>query len=149
MNYLGVYHSSYPRSTAGVCDAPCVSKGRTMLCARETASEGYLLAMVYGRIRNRAELSCLLRCDPGTGSAHLALLAYREWGNDYPRHIEGPAVTCVMDASSDQMVLSRDRMGEQPVFYSVSDEGRVVFSDHPDSLLKTASAEPVGPLGHV
>lgn len=143
MNYLGVYHSNYPRSTAGVCDAPCVSKGRTMLCARETASEGHLLSMVYGRIRNRTELSDQLNCDSHVSNAHLVLLAYREWGSDYPRHIEGPAVTCTMDVAEDRMVLSRDRMGEQPVFYAASDDGRVVFSDHPDSLLKTASAEPV------
>ena len=143
MNYLGVYHSNYPRSTAGVCDAPCVSKGRMMLCAEETASEGYLLTMSYGRIRNRAELASTLGCAGNTTCAYLVLLAYRRWGKDYPRHIEGPVITCAMDVDKDCMVLSRDRMGEQPVFYARGNDGRVVFSDHPDSLLKTASVEPV------
>lgn len=146
MNYLGVYHSNYPRSTAGICDAPCVSKGRMMLCAEETASEGYLLTMVYGRIRNRAELAEELGCAGNTACAYLVLLAYRRWGRDYPRHIEGPVVTCAMDVDRDRMVLSRDRMGEQPVFYARV-AGRVVFSDHPDSLLKTASVEPVVDAG--
>lgn len=146
MNYLGVYHSNYPRSTAGICDAPCVSKGRMMLCAEETASEGYLLTMVYGRIRNRAELAKELGCAENTACAYLVLLAYRRWGRDYPRHIEGPAVICAMDVDRDRMVLSRDRMGEQPVFYARAAE-RVIFSDHPDSLLKTASVEPVVDLG--
>lgn len=143
MNYLGVYHSNYPRSTAGVCDSPCVSKGRMLLCAPETASEGRLIAMVYGRIRNRAGLAERLRCPRNTMGAFLILMAYREWGASYPVYVEGPVMTCVMDAGEDRMVLSRDRMGEQPVFYASGADGRIVFSDHPDSLLKTASAEPV------
>ena len=143
MNYLGVYHSNYPRSTAGVCDSPCVAKGRMMLCAPEIASEEQQLAMAYGRIRNRAALARQLECPVNAASAYLVLMAYRKWGFEYPNRIEGPVMTCVMDAARDCMVLSRDRMGEQPVFYSFGAEGRVVFSDHPDSLLKTASAEPV------
>ena len=46
MNYYGVYHQDYLRRGGGICDAPCISKGRMMLCADGTASEGSLLAMV-------------------------------------------------------------------------------------------------------
>jgi len=143
MNYLGAYHSGNPRPTAGICDEPCVSKGRMMLCARQTASEGYLLAMVYGRIRNRRELVGRLGCAADASSAFVVLRAYQRWGTSYPKYIEGSVVTCVMDVEKDRMVLSRDRMGERPVFYAPSPGGQVVFADHPDSLLKTASAEPV------
>ncbi len=143
MNYLGVYHSNYPRSTRGICDAPCVSKGRMTLCAADSASEGCLLAMACGRIRNRDSLLNRLRCPPRTSAAELILAAYREWGTDYPKEVEGAVVTCVMDVARDRMVLSRDRMGELPVFYAAAPDGGVVFSDHPDSLLKTASAPPV------
>lgn len=143
MNYLGVFHSNYPRSTAGICDSPCIAKGRMMLCAPEMASEAQQLAMYFGRIRNRRVLTEQLNCPRNTASAYLVLLAYRKWGVEYPKHIEGPVMTCVMDVADDVMVLSRDRMGEQPVFYSLGPEGRAVFSDHPDSLLKTASADPV------
>lgn len=143
MNYLGVYHSDYPRSTAGICDSPCVAKGRMLLCAPEIASEAQFLAMVYGRVRNRADLIRKLSCPGNAANAYLILLAYKKWGTDYPRYVEGAVMTCVMDVLCDRMVLSRDRMGEQPVFYVKSSDGRLVFSDHPDSLLKTASAEPV------
>lgn len=143
MNYLGVYHSDYPRPTAGVCDSPCVAKGRMMLCAPEIASEGQQLSMAYGRIRNREQLVQELGCQKNAATAFLILLAYRRWGVDYPNHVEGPIMTCVMDIGCDKMILARDRMGEQPVFYACGDGGRIVFSDHPDSLLKTASAEPV------
>lgn len=143
MNYLGVYHSNYPRPTVGVCDAPCVSKGRMMLCAPEIASEGRQIAMAYGRIRNRDALLRRLNADDSISNSQLVLLAYRKWGTGYPKWIEGPAMTCAMDTSSDTMVLSRDRMGESAVFYSLGEDGRTVFSDHPDSLLKSASANPI------
>ncbi len=139
MNYLGVYHSNYPRSTRGVCDAPCVSKGRMTLCAAATASEGGLLAMVHGRIRNRAALAKELRCADDAGAPELILAAYRAWGSEYPARVEGAAVTCVLDVARDRMVLSRDRMGELPVFYAATPDGGLVFSDHPDSLIKTGS----------
>lgn len=143
MNYLGVYHSDYPRSSKGVCDAPCISKGKMMLCASETASENRLLAMTYGRIRNRHSLVSELRCDANATNAHLILKAYQRWGTEYITRIEGSVITCVMDCESDRMILVRDRMGEQPLFYAQGSDGSIVFSDHPDSLLKTASAEPL------
>lgn len=143
MNYLGAYHSNYQRPAAGICDAPCVSKGRMMLCADETASEHQLIAMVYGRMRNRSALLQRVSASENISNAQLVIALYRKWGSAYPRYIEGPIITCLMDTANDTMVLSRDRMGEQPIFYTSGPEGRIVFSDHPDSLLKTASAEPL------
>lgn len=143
MNYLGVYHSDYPRSTVGICDAPCISKGRMMLSAQGILSEGAYLAMARGRITNRHELIALLQCASNISDARLVLLSYQKWGDNYPTKIEGPVMTCLLDTKEDHIVLSRDRMGEQPIFYVHNGDGRVVFSDHPDSLLKTASAEPI------
>ena len=142
MNYYGVYHQDYVQRTGSVCDAPCISKGRMMLCAHASATRGSLLAMTAGRLRNRRALASALDCPGDCDTARLALAAYQKWGADYPEHLEGPVVSCVMDAEADVMVLSRDRMGEQPVFYTERD-GRAAFSDHPDTLLKNAAAEPV------
>ncbi len=142
MNYLGVYHSDYNRPVSGVMDAPCITKGRMTLCARGTASRDGLIAMTRGRLRNREALIAALGQAGGASDALLALEAYRRWGADYPRHMEGPVATCVMDADADALVLSRDRMGEQPVFYAL-DERCAAFSDHPDSLLKSDRVEPV------
>ena len=55
MNYFGVYHSDYSRAGSarvdgGVCDAPCMTKGRMTLCADGIASEGGALAMTRGRM---------------------------------------------------------------------------------------------------
>ena len=142
MNYFGVYHGDYARTSGGICDAPCIAKGRMMLCARDIASEGDLIAMAEGRMRNRSRLAESLNCSAGVSAARIVLRAYQRWGTDYPRHVEGPVMTCVMDAGEDVMVLSRDRMGEKMVFYTEHDSN-AAFSDHPDSLLKTASADPI------
>lgn len=142
MNYFGVYHQDYVQRNGSICDAPCISKGRMMLCAHGVATRGALIAMVSGRLRSRKALAQALDCSPETETARLVLAAYEKWGFEYPAHIEGPVMTCVMDASADAMVLSRDRMGEQPVFYTFK-AGKVAFSDHPDTLLKNASADPV------
>ena len=40
-----------------------------------------------------------------TSPARLVMLAYERWGTDYPRHLEGPVATCLMDADADLLVL--------------------------------------------
>lgn len=142
MNYYGVYHSDYSRSGGGICDAPCITKGRMMLCARDTASQGSLIAMVEGRIRNLSSLAAAGGSPDPSGAAQVVLDAYRKWGEDFPGRVEGVAVVCVMDADADAMILARDRMGEKPVFYAEKG-GSVCFADHPDSLLKSECAEAV------
>ena len=142
MNYFGVYRSDYSRSGSGICDAPCITKGRMMLCAQDIASEGELIAMAEGTLRNRRRLAEALDCPRNASPARVVLRAYQKWGEEYPSHIEGPVATCVMDAGADALVLTRDRMGEKTVFYAMKD-GSAAFADHPDSLLKSVSAEPV------
>ena len=142
MNYFGVYHADYSRSGSGIFDAPCITKGRMMLCAHGTASRGGVLAMTCGRLRNRAALAMELGCGRGATDALVALEAYNKWGEDYPKYIEGPVVTCVMDADADLLVLSRDRMGEGQVFCARRGNS-LAFSDLPDALLKAARVEPV------
>ena len=138
---FGVYHSDYSRPAGGVGDAPCITKGRMTLCARDAASEGGVVAMARGRLRNRRALARELGCEPDAGAARIALNAYLRWGEDFPSHMEGPVALCVMDADADILVLSRDRMGEQPLFCVRRDDW-VAFSNHPDALLKSARAEP-------
>ncbi len=96
------------------------------------------MAAVLGRIRNAAALARELNCGPRPDRSVTA--AYRRWGQEYPRYIEGPAATVVIDRSTDTLVASRDRMGERRLFYCR--HGRTVaLSDHPDPLLDTPYAQ--------
>ena len=101
MNFFGVYHSDYSRSGSGIFDAPCITVGRMMLCAHGAVSRGRLLALAWGRARNASALAEALGCGEDAPAALLALRAYERWGADYPAHLEGPVVSCVMDAEKE------------------------------------------------
>ena len=112
------------------------------LAGFETASDAKGMALVHGRMRNRRALAKELGCAPYASQAQLALSAYAAWGDDYPRHIEGPCMSCVADVTRDRMIVARDRMGETEVFFTRG-KGGMVFADHPDMLLRSAVLDPV------
>ena len=142
MDFLGAYHRDIRSRALGICDAPHISKGQMTLAGFETASDANAMALVQGRMRNRRALAKELGCAPYASQAQLALSAYAAWGDDYPRHIEGPCMSCVADVARDRMIVARDRMGETEVFFT-RDRGGMVFADHPDMLLRSAVLEPV------
>jgi len=142
MNYFGTYHAdAFPRAL-GVCDAPRTCRGRMTIAGFETASEAGCMALVHGRIINRSALVRQLGCAPYASQAQLVLAAYRAWEDAFILHIEGPCVICIADVECDRMLIIRDRMGECPLFYAER-EHQLMFSDHPDTILKAAFIEPV------
>lgn len=142
MEYMGTYHADAIVRTAGVCDAPRTCKGRMSVAGFESFSNARGMALAQGRMRNRSALAKELGCPAFTSQAELALRAYERWGEDYPQHIEGPCMSCVADVERDWMLVSRDRMGECPLFYAER-EGQLMFADHPDVFLKSGFVAPV------
>ena len=140
MNYFGTYRMDSGMRTSGICDAPCISKGAMMLAGFDTASAAGFLALACGRMRNRAALAKELGAVPYASAAQIVLQAYQRWGEDYPKHIEGSVMSCVADVEKDRMLLSRDRMGECSIFFALKD-GRFMFADHPDMILKSGIVE--------
>ena len=143
MNFFGVYHSNTYAAISEKCDAPCITKGRMRLCAAETASSGDLIAFCIGRLRNRYALLQLLGLRGSPTNSEIALQAYRKWGSTFSDHLEGPVIAGVLNAARDEMILSRDRMGELTLFYSRDASGGIAFSDHPDTLLRAGMFRPV------
>ena len=143
MNFFGVYHSNTYAPISEKCDAPCITKGRMRLCAAETASSGDLIAFCIGRLRNRYALLQLLGLRGSPTNSEIALQAYRKWGSTFSDHLEGPVIAGVLNAARDEMILSRDRMGELTLFYSRDASGGIAFSDHPDTLLRAGMFQPV------
>ena len=134
MKLLAVYHAGYLDSLGG---ARQLRRGRHLIRGGGEVS-GEVMAAVLGRIRNAAALARELNCGPRP--EQIVTAAYRRWGQEYPRYIEGPAATVVIDRSTDTLVASRDRMGERRLFYCR--HGRTVaLSDHPDALLDTPYAQ--------
>lgn len=142
MNYFGGYHTDSKLCTSTLCDAPCISMGRAAFACADTASDAQGMAMAYGIMRNRSALIKKLNCPSNATQAQVVLAAYQRWGEAYPEEIEGPCMSCVADREADKLLLVRDRMGECTLFFAAKDD-RLVFSDHPDSILKSGFLPPV------
>lgn len=140
MNYFGAYHWEARPQALGICDAPHISKGGMMFSGFETASDAGGMALVQGNLRNRVELARKLDCPPYASPAEVVLRAYAAWDADFMQHIDGPCMCCIADIAKDRMLIARDRMGENAVFYARRGEG-LVFADHPDMILKGAGIE--------
>ena len=143
MQYMGLFYARDPRAMLANREAPYYIIGRHALSAADCASDGGAVACAQGRLRNSAALRAALSSSgirPVDGSlSALVLAAYRLWGEDYPARLGGPVSTVVIDQDAGRLVLSRDRMGELPVFYTYRG-GSMAFSDHPAKLLDAPQA---------
>ena len=144
MQYAGMFFARDARSMANVMDAPCAILGRHALCAQGSASDGGAIACAFGLMRDAKSLAARLRAggipfDPDGGPSALALAAYRLWGERYPQYLEGPVSTVIIDQDAQKLYITRDRMGEQAVYY-LARGACVAFSDAPGALLQAPIA---------
>ena len=131
-SFSGIFNSRRP----GVfLDAPCLQLGRHFLSGKGAARSGPIAALAVGHIRNAAALRRELGPSTAATFSELLLQAYRAWGEDCVRRVEGPCALIVIDQEHDCLLLSRDRMGEVPFYYSIRG-GEVLFGSHPAPLLR-------------
>ena len=57
------------------------------------------------------------------------LHAYEEWGEAFATRVRGMFAAIIWDARTDTVVAVRDRAGEKPLFYAVTDRGLVLASE--------------------
>jgi asparagine synthase (glutamine-hydrolysing) len=73
-----------------------------------------------------------------TGSdVEVILHLYEEYGDRFVDHITGMYAVALWDAKRQRLILVRDRMGQKPLYYSVSN-GRLVFGSEVKSLLRSS-----------
>ena len=77
--------------------------------------------LLDGRIFNVVELAGRLGVDP-LNQPMLLLHAYRRWGADFPRHLEGEFALALWDSSVRRLLLARDPTGYRPLVYSQQGE---------------------------
>lgn len=139
MQFLGMFRHVRTAHAQGLTKEMFVSLGQSAVSAADVYAQGALIVMAEGEIRNRSALTRALKLSSDASMSLITARAYRMWGADYPRHIEGNVVTAVIDRTEDRMILSADRTGSIGVFYAW--RGRsVAFASRPDLLLKMGAA---------
>jgi asparagine synthase (glutamine-hydrolysing) len=103
--------------------------------------EGSLQIVLNGEIYNYRELKKALEAlghrFRSASDTEVLLKAYREWGTECLRRVNGMFAFAIYDAPRRRVFLARDRAGEKPLFYYRSG-GRLAFA----SELKAIMADP-------
>lgn len=71
----------------------------------------------------------------GTSDTETLLEAYRTWGTDCLKHINGMFAFAVWDRTEQTLFLARDRMGVKPLYYA-QHKGTVAFASRPGALTR-------------
>ncbi len=103
-----------------------------------SSDDGALTLSFNGEIHNfveiRAELEQLGCCFHSTGDSEVVLQAYQQWGCDCFARFNGMWALAIWDRWRGRLVLSRDRFGLKPLFYSVRGP-RIVFASEIKGIL--------------
>lgn len=139
MQFLGMFRHVRTSHAQGLTKEMFVSLGQSAVSARDVYAQGGLIVMAEGEMRNRNTLARTLKLSYDASMSLITARAYRMWGADYPRHIEGAVMTAVIDRTEDRMIVSADRAGAIGVYYAW--RGRsAAFASHPELLLKMGAA---------
>src|SRR5438270_13932520 len=59
----------------------------------------------------------------GTSDTETLLVGYARWGRAVMDHIKGMFAFAIYDAARNELFLSRDRLGQKPLYYVVDSDG--------------------------
>lgn len=77
---------------------------------------------IYNYLELKAELEALGHRFQGSGDTEVLLVAYRQWGDDCLRRLNGMFALAIWDQGTvdvpPSLFLARDRVGEKPLYYA-------------------------------
>lgn len=91
---------------------------------------------IYNYIEIRKELRRLGYNFETSSDTEVILNSYIEWGEECVNHFNGMWAFAIWKRSDNSLFLSRDRMGEKPLYYYIDDK-IIYFSSELPSLLKS------------
>jgi asparagine synthase (glutamine-hydrolysing) len=95
---------------------------------------------IYNYRELKVELEGLGHSFRSHSDTEVVLAAYRQWGGDFVKRLDGMFALALHDVRTGQVILARDRAGEKPLFYRLH-EGELRFA----SELKGLFADPTFP----
>ena len=90
---------------------------------------------IYNFIELRKELVNLGYSFKTSSDTEVILLAYDAWGHECLERLIGMFSFCIYDFSKNEFFLARDRAGEKPLFYSLT-ENNFIFSSELKPILE-------------
>jgi asparagine synthase (glutamine-hydrolysing) len=73
---------------------------------------------------------------------------YEEYGTDFVDHLNGQFAIAVWDSRRHRLILTRDRVGIRPLFYSRRPDGSLIFASEMKALLTYPGVTPeIDPVG--
>ena len=106
--------------------------------------DGNYVIIFNGEIYNyreiRSELITFGKRFKTNSDTEVLLQAYSQWGKDCVKHLNGAFAFAIFDKIKRILFLSRDRVGEKPLFY-YHGLGKIYFSSEIKALLKNPEIE--------
>ena len=125
-----------PGLAIGACSTPAGEAGNSVATGRS----GLLVACADARLTNghalRTQLVDLGHHFQGVSDDELILRAYEQWGIDAFARLRGPFACAIWDATERRLVVARDQVGIQPLYFALLPDHGVVFASHTRALLR-------------
>lgn len=105
------------------------------------AAKTYCIAYngeIYNYLELRKELETLGYTFQTTGDTEVLLYAYEAWGTDCLQRLNGMWAFALLDVQRQQVILSRDRFGIKPLYYTIQNN-TVYFASEIKGLLANPS----------
>lgn len=136
---LRAVHEPEPDATVGFAHRRLSILDLTHAADQPMVDPAGELALIYnGELYNyvelRAELAARGHGFRGTGDTEVLLAAYREWGRDCVERMVGMWAFALVDTRDDTLLLSRDRFGIKPLYWTPH-AGGVAFASEIKALL--------------
>ncbi len=91
---------------------------------------------IYNHRTLREELNALGQKFQSRSDTEVILAAYKKWGVDCLSHLNGMFAFAIYDSDRHALFLARDRAGEKPLFYTISEGGETLcFASELKALL--------------